>query len=144
MQIDASGWTEEGAFTATLIGALETIEAVSHIRVEDAPASRTDAGYAFISNEVFVRFRTHAVRRTVRAWGLTWPRTIRVDVMTIEGLGEALGSIDGVGPPDYADAGLLQYLRTERIVPPYQTRGIKVVEMVRVYLAGSPVPDPKS
>jgi hypothetical protein len=32
---------------------------------------------------------------------------------------------------------MLQYLRTERLVAPYQTRGIKVVEMVRVYMAGS-------
>jgi hypothetical protein len=28
---------------------------------------------------------------------------------------------------------MLQYLRTERIVPPYQTRGYKLVEMVRIY-----------
>jgi hypothetical protein len=42
-----------------------------------------------------------------------------------------------VGSPDYADEGMLQYLRTERIVPPYQTRGYKLVELVRVYEAGS-------
>jgi hypothetical protein len=34
---------------------------------------------------------------------------------------------------DYTDDGMLQYLRTQRIVPPYQTRGYKLVEMVRVY-----------
>jgi hypothetical protein len=28
---------------------------------------------------------------------------------------------------------MLQYLRTERIVPPYQTRGYKLVELVRIY-----------
>jgi hypothetical protein len=38
-----------------------------------------------------------------------------------------------VGAPDYADEGMLQYLRSERIVPPYQTRGYKLVELVRVY-----------
>jgi hypothetical protein len=32
---------------------------------------------------------------------------------------------------------MLQYLRTERIVPPYQTRGYKLVELVRVYDAGA-------
>jgi hypothetical protein len=48
-----------------------------------------------------------------------------------------LCEIDEVGPPDYADAGMLQYLRTERIVPPYQTRGYKLVELVRIYEAGS-------
>jgi hypothetical protein len=28
---------------------------------------------------------------------------------------------------------MVQYLRTERIVPPYQTRGYKLVELVRIY-----------
>jgi hypothetical protein len=32
---------------------------------------------------------------------------------------------------------MLQYLRTERIVPPYQTRGYKLVELVRVYEVGT-------
>ena len=41
-----------------------------------------------------------------------------------------------IGAPDYADAGMLQYLRAERVVPPYQTRGYKLVELVRVYDAG--------
>ena len=31
---------------------------------------------------------------------------------------------------------MLQYLRTERIVPPYQTRGYKLVELVRIYEVG--------
>jgi hypothetical protein len=33
---------------------------------------------------------------------------------------------------------MLQYLRTERVVPPYQTRGYKLVELIRIYEAGSP------
>ena len=28
---------------------------------------------------------------------------------------------------------MLQYLRAERIIPPYQTRGYKLVEIVRIY-----------
>jgi len=32
---------------------------------------------------------------------------------------------------------MLQYLRTERIVAPYQTTGIKVIELVRIYEAGT-------
>jgi len=32
---------------------------------------------------------------------------------------------------------MLQYLRTQRIIPPYQTRGYKVIEMVRVYEASA-------
>jgi hypothetical protein len=49
-----------------------------------------------------------------------------------------LGAIPDVGEPDYGDEGMLQYLRTERIVPPYQTRGYKLVELVRVYEVGTP------
>jgi hypothetical protein len=58
--------------------------------------------------------------------------------MTIAGLAVRLASAAGIGEPDYSDEGMLQYLRTERIVPPYQTKGYKVVEMVRVYEAGTP------
>ena len=44
--------------------------------------------------------------------------------------------MDDVGAPDYSDDAMLQYLRTERVVPPYQTRGYKIVELVRIYEAG--------
>jgi len=57
--------------------------------------------------------------------------------MTIRDLETALASIAGVGAPDYGDESMLQYLRSERIVPPYQTRGYKLVELVRVYEAGA-------
>ena len=33
---------------------------------------------------------------------------------------------------------MLQYMRSERIVPPYQTRGYKLVELVRIYEASVP------
>ncbi|MCX6538315.1 MAG: hypothetical protein NT151_05185 [Acidobacteria bacterium] len=137
MDIDTSGWTKEGTFTATLIEALKAIDAVASLRVEDAPSSRADAGYAFISNEVFVRFQTHNRWETVRRFGIPWRRIVQADRMTLEELGRALGAIENVGQPDFGDAGMLQYLRAERIVPPYQTKGIKVVEMVRIYLAGA-------
>ena len=48
----------------------------------------------------------------------------------------ALIAMADIGVPDYSDEGMLQYLRTERIVPPYQTRGFKVVELARIYEAG--------
>ena len=64
-------------------------------------------------------------------------RTVAEPVMTVTELEEALARLEEVGPPDYADQGMLQYLRTERIVPPYQTRGYKLVELVRVYEAGT-------
>ena len=57
--------------------------------------------------------------------------------MTVAGLEQALAGLSDVGAPDYSDDGMLQYLRTERIVPPYQTRGYKLVELVRIYEIGS-------
>jgi len=57
--------------------------------------------------------------------------------MTLAGLERALADIPDIGPPDYADEGMLQYLKTERIVAPYQTRGYKMVELVRVYEVGT-------
>jgi hypothetical protein len=61
--------------------------------------------------------------------------------MTMSGLEQMLASTAAIGAPDYSDETMLQYLRTERIIPPYQTRGYKLVELVRIYeapAAGSP------
>lgn len=139
MDLDTTDWSGEGAFTQTLIDAVRGLDEVTFLRVEDARSSRTDVDYNFISNEVFVRFRTRdAVRRTKVLGLLPVTRTVAEPVMTVTGLEQALGGLDEVGPPDYADEGMLQYLRTERIVPPYQTRGYKLVELVRVYEAGTP------
>ena len=70
-------------------------------------------------------------------WGLLpVTRTLTEPVMRVTDLERALSEVEAVGPPDYADEGMLQYLRTERIVPPYQTRGYKLVELVRIYEAG--------
>ncbi len=60
-------------------------------------------------------------------------RAVEKKAMTIADLERALASEAAIGEPDYADEGMLQYLRTERIIPPYQTRGYKLVELVRVY-----------
>jgi len=53
--------------------------------------------------------------------------------MTLAGLEAVLTGIPEIGAPDYSDEGMLQYLRTERVIPPYQTRGYKLVELVRIY-----------
>ena len=63
-------------------------------------------------------------------------QTVETKTMTMPELETALAADSEVGPPDYADAGMLQYLRSQRIVPPYQTRGYKLVELVRIYEAG--------
>jgi hypothetical protein len=137
MEPDLSGWTGEGTLTPVLIEALKGIDAVEWFKVDDAPASRAEPGYAFISNEVFVRFATEARVERVKRFGIPWSRTVNVNRMTLEQLGQALGAVEGLGEPDYTDAGMLQYLRAERIIPPYQTTGPKVVEMVRIYAAGT-------
>ena len=142
MQIDSGGWTGEGTFTAVLLEALKAIEAIEYLRLEDAPASRAEAGYAFISNEIYVRFKTGVHTRTGRRLGLPWPSRARLKQMTLGDLAARLGPADGVGEPDYSDEGMLQYLRTERIVAPYQTKGFKIVEMVRIYEVGTPRRDP--
>src|SRR5581483_5438679 len=122
-----------------LIDRLQTIDAVRAVRVEDAPSTRSDADYNFISNELFVEFATAERRVPGKRFGfLPASRVVVEKAMTIAGLDAALSSLDDIGAPDYADEGMLQYLRTERIVPPYQTRGYKLVELVRIYEAGTP------
>ena len=137
MKVDTGGWTGEGTFTPALIDALKAVDAIELLRVEDAPASRVDAGYALISNEIYVKFR--AERRVVasRLGGLLRTHA-DVPLMTLGDLGALLGRADLVGAPDYQDEGMLQYLRTEVLRAPYQTKGVKVVELVRVYEVGRP------
>ena len=142
MQVEQSGWTGEGTFTAVVLEALKGIDAIEYLRVEDATASRAEPGYAFISNEIYVKFRTDLRRETRRRFGIPWPAAVEVKQMTLGGLAGRLGPAEGVGEPDYADDAMLQYLRTERIVAPYQTKGCKVVEMVRIYEVGTPRREP--
>jgi len=138
MHLESSGWSGDGTFTPVLIDAIKAIEAVKFLRVEDAPASRAEPGYAFISNEIYVEFETDRRTGTTRRFGVPWRHQVDVKRMTLAGLAAQLASVDTVGQPDYSDEGMLQYLRTERIVPPYQTKGYKMVEMVRVYEVGTP------
>jgi hypothetical protein len=138
MDVDTTKWTGEGSFTPLLVEALKGVDGIEYLRLEDAPASRTEAGYAFIANEIYLRVRTQRARVPGTRLGvIPWPRRVDVPVLTLADVGRRLAAAEGVGEPDYADEGMLQYLRTERLVAPYQTRGIKVVEMVRVYMAGS-------
>jgi len=134
VDVDARGWSGEGVFTATLLEQLKTFSSIEFIRVEDAPASHTESNYNFISNEVYVRFRVEPSSESARWMGVVpVRRSVMKPVMTLEDLEGQLTTMEQVGPPDYADEGMLQYLKTERIIPPYQTRGYKIVELVRVY-----------
>jgi hypothetical protein len=138
-EIDATNWSGEGTFTQVLIDRMGQLEGIRLVRVEDAPATRSDADYNFISNELFVAFATVERRESIKRFGLLPGSRIVADkAMTLAGLAAVLGAIPDVGEPDYGDESMLQYLRTERIVPPYQTRGYKLVELVRVYEVGTP------
>jgi hypothetical protein len=121
MELDASAWSGEGAFTQVLIDALKQQAMIRFVKVEDAPASRSDGSFSFISNEVYVDFVPDR----------------RPGPMTIATLTSVLEGLPGIGAPDYADEGMIQYLRTERIIPPYQTRGYKLIELVRIYRTGT-------
>ena len=122
MEVDASSWSGEGAFTQSLLDVLKALAAITFLRVEDAPATRSESSYSFVSNEIYVGFGN-----SVESGG------------ALAALAQALQKDISIGPPDYADEGMLQYLRTERVVPAYQTRGFKMIEMVRIYkLPGQP------
>jgi hypothetical protein len=141
MQVDRSAWSGDGDFTIRLLDVLEQLEEVASLRVEDSPASRSGTGYSLLGNEVYVSFA--AERRPLRErWLGLFPRTRLVEIprLTLAGLEARLAAVEGIGQADYVDEGMLQYLRTERIVPPYQTRGYKLVELVRIYRVTGPGP----
>jgi hypothetical protein len=134
VQLDTAGWSGEGTFTAALVEALQRITSIEFVRLEDAPASRTDADYMFISNEIFVRFTGRPEKVRARLLGIVpVTRTVMAPSSTLVELEAQLTETAGIGAPDYSDETMLQYLKTERIVSPYQTRGYKMVEMVRIY-----------
>jgi len=138
VDIDTSKWSGDGAFTQSLIESIARIDRIQVIRVEDAPATRSDVEYNFISNELYVAFEmTERVEESRRFGVIPVRRSVPVKAMRMSELGASLSALAPIGPPDYADEGMLQYLRTERIVPPYQTRGYKLVELVRVYEVGA-------
>jgi hypothetical protein len=137
--VDTAGWSGEGEFTQKIIERLRGIDHVTGVKVEDAPATRSDADYNFVANEIFVTFATAEREEPAKRFGFIPGRKRVIEKrMTLTGLATVLEGSDGIGPADYGDEGMLQYLRTERIIPPYQTRGYKLVELVRIYEAGTP------
>jgi hypothetical protein len=134
VQIDTAAWSGDGDFTIRLLGVLEQVDDIAYLRVEDAPASRSGSGYNLLANEIFLSFATELQPRRMRWLGLV-PLTRRVAVpkLTLAALEARLGAVVDVGQADYADEGMLQYLRTHRVIQPYQTMGYKLVELVRIY-----------
>src|SRR3954466_11227407 len=104
LELETSAWSGEGTFTQLVIETLRDIPGVRYVRVEDAPATRSDADYNFISNELYVGFDTVERReRTTRFGLLPGSRTVTEKAMTLPWLEAALTAIDGAGPPDYGD-----------------------------------------
>ena len=134
MTIDRERWSGEGELTQAILDAMSALEQVALVRVEDAPASRADIGYNFLANEIFVGFRQRRVLVTRRLLGfLPVPQVVLRPSFTLAGLEERLAGTPAVGQADYGDEGMLQYMRSERVIPPCQTRGPKLVELVRIY-----------
>ena len=139
IDVDSAGWSGEGEFTQKIIERLRDLEYLTGVRVEDAPATRSDADYNFVANEIFVTFATTEREEPAKRFGFIPARTrVTEKSMTLAGLAAVLEGSEGIGPADYGDEGMLQYLRTERIIPPYQTKGYKLVELVRIYETGTP------
>ena len=137
--VDKAGWSGEGDFTQKLIDRLAALDNVAGVKVENAPATRSDADYNFIANEIFVTFTTSEREEPTRRLGIIpGKKRVTEKALTLTGLAKVLEDSDDIGPADYGDEGMLQYLRTERIIPPYQTKGYKLVELVRIYEAGTP------
>ena len=45
MQLETSDWSGDGQFTETLIESMTRLDGIVYLRVEDAPATRSDTGY---------------------------------------------------------------------------------------------------
>src|ERR1700680_262421 len=104
MELDTSKWSGEGAFTERVIDRLQQISEIAVIRVEDAPASRSEADYNFISNEIFVAFTTVEHREQHRRFGfLPGTRVVTEKSMTVPRLEAALTATPDIGAPDYSD-----------------------------------------
>src|SRR6187549_2033588 len=98
MELDTSKWSGEGTFTELLVEQLRALEAIALVRVEDAPASRSEADYNFISNELFVAFATKVRHEPFRRFGI-FPasRAVEEKVMTIAGLEQTLTGLPDIG-----------------------------------------------
>lgn len=125
-------WSGEGDFTQHLLDVLAAWAPVAALRVADAPAGREGPGFAFLANEVFVTFHVREVERPGYAF---WRPPVFEPIVSVGDLVAHLAAIATIGDPAYHDEGMLQYLHTQRIIPPYQTKGVKLVELVRIYVA---------
>src|SRR5207249_6906230 len=102
MPVDTSKWSGEGTFTQVLLDRLKQVESIAFIRVEDAPATRSEADYNFISNEIFVVFASIERTERIRRFGfLPASRSVAEKAMTIRDLDAVLAALPDIGTPDY-------------------------------------------
>jgi hypothetical protein len=134
VHVDSERWSGEGEFTQSVLERIRAIEQVAAMKIEDAPSTRSEADYNFIANEIFVTFATVERYEPFKLLGtFNSRRRVEAKAMTFDDFVKLLEASEGIGPADYADEGMIQYLRTERIIPPYQTKGYKLVELLRIY-----------
>src|SRR5262245_38378676 len=99
-ELDASAWSGEGTFTQLLIDRLREVSGIRFVRVEDAPATRSEADYNFISNEIYVAFDTiERHERSIRFGFLPSRRLVSEKAMTISALEAALTAMAEIGAP---------------------------------------------
>ena len=97
MEIDSTGWSGEGGFTQVVVDRLRSVETVTLVKVEDAPATRSEADYNFIANEIFVTFATRVDREPIRRFGfLPGTKRIVAKAMTFDRLVKLLEESDGI------------------------------------------------
>jgi hypothetical protein len=130
-EIVRDAWSGDGDFTQHLVDHLRNWPPIATIRVEDAPTGREGEGFNFLANDVFLTFAVRPVRQPAYAF---WRRQILATTASTGDLVAYLTAIETIGEPAYHDEGMLQYLHTQRIVGPYQSKGVKLVELVRVYV----------
>jgi hypothetical protein len=95
-EVDTSAWSGEGAFTQLLIERLRGMDTIRLVRVEDAPATRSEADYNFVSNEVFVAFVTRERQQAIKWFGfLPGTRTVSEKAWTLGELERALTQLFG-------------------------------------------------
>ena len=108
MTVDTSKWSGEGDFTQLLLDHLRQVPEVAGVRIEDAPATRSEADYNFISNELFIQFTSEPHEERSRKWGLVPVRhVVEIKTMTIAQLEVVLASDAAIGAPDCSVATAL-------------------------------------
>jgi len=97
-ETDASNWSGEGQFTQLLLDRLREVSEIRFVRVEDAPATRSEADYQFLSNELFVEFLSRSRQERFTRFGfLRGTRAIVEKTMTLAGLEAALTAMPDIG-----------------------------------------------